>query len=294
MVVPPQLDLAITKVHTGGAIRVGSTTGYTLTVTNNGPTSDPGPITITDTLPTGLTPVTAGGDGLTCAIAGPTVTCTSNAPLAVGASLTATITANVEAAAYPSVTNTATVTTPSEETSLTNNSSTTTDPVVPLVVLELTKSLESQVGSTAVWSFVVTNRGPNATVVPIVVTDPLPAGLVYAGASGDGWICVAPAAVVTCTYSATLAVGSSAGLLRIATTITTPAGSSIVNTATAHGGGPETPVVTSQATVTTPTRSLPATGSDALPLGRLGALVTAAGLGLLVLAQRRRAAHPPT
>ena len=293
--VPPLVDLAISKVHTGGTIRVGSTTGYSLTVTNSGPTSDPGPISITDTLPAGLTPVSASGDGLTCAIAGSTVTCTSTGPLAVGASVTVAITANVEAAAYPSVTNTATVATPSEETSLTNNSSTTTDPVEPLVILDLTKSLESQLGSSAVWSFVVTNRGPNATVVPIVVTDPLPSGLVFEGASGDGWICVAPTILVTCTYSASLAVGSSAPLLHIATTINAPRGSTIVNVASVDGGGPDTPAVTSQATVTTPSAGLPITGGDPGTLGRFAALVGLLGLSLFALSRRRRRlTTPPT
>ena len=286
--VPAYVDLAITKTHDVGTIQVGGTVGYTLVVSNNGPTPDPGPITITDTLPVGLTPTTVTGAGLNCGISNATVTCTSLAPLAVGASLTVKIGARVDPAAYPSVTNTATVSTPSAETTLANNSASTTDPVDPLVVLELTKSLDAQLGGSAVWAFRVTNLGPSATVVPIVVTDPLPAGLTYVGASGDGWICEAASNTVTCTYTASLAAGTSAPTLRIGTQITAAPGSSIVNTASASGGGPGTPQVASAARVSTETGSLPITGGDPATVGRIAALVAALGLLLLLTTRRRR------
>lgn len=293
VVVPPQVDLAIVKTHDGGTVRVGNTIGYTLRVTNNGPTSDPGPVTITDTLPGALKPITASGPGLTCNIAGQTITCVSAAPLAVGATRTVAVTATVLPEAYPSVTNTATVATPSEETSTTNNSSTVVTPVEPLVQLALTKSLESQLGTFAVWAFRVENLGPNATVLPVVVTDPLPAGLVYVGASGDGWICEDAANVIHCTYAASLAAGAAAPLLRIQTMITAPAGTLIQNVASATGGGPETTEVTSQATVTTPIPTLPITGSDAMMLARIAAVFALFGLALWLSARRQRSTPTP-
>lgn len=102
-------DLAITKSHSGNFL-VGTNGFYTLNVTNNGPNSTSGTITVTDTLPTGLTYVSATGTGWSCSAAGQTVTCTRSDTLASGASEPAiTLNVSVGAAASPSVTNTATV-----------------------------------------------------------------------------------------------------------------------------------------------------------------------------------------
>ena len=58
--VPVLVDLTIAKSHRG-APQVGQSTTYSLEVTKAGPTADPGPITVTDPLPTGLTFVSASG-----------------------------------------------------------------------------------------------------------------------------------------------------------------------------------------------------------------------------------------
>src|SRR5699024_3871003 len=54
----PSGDLSITKSHTddssSGTTVAGTAVGYTLVVTNHGPSASPGPITVTDTLPEGL------------------------------------------------------------------------------------------------------------------------------------------------------------------------------------------------------------------------------------------------
>ena len=123
VVVPPLVDLTITKSHID-PVAVGGRITYTVTVTNNGPTLDPGPISISDNLPVSLVPVTAGGPGVTCGILLQLVTCTSDVPLGVDASLTVTIVADVLPSAYPSVTNVALVSTASTETDLSNNTAT--------------------------------------------------------------------------------------------------------------------------------------------------------------------------
>ncbi len=114
VVVPPQSTLVVTKSLLGD-LQVGSQGRYQLTVTNHGVTADPGPVVITDPLPAGLTFVSASGDGATCGAGGQTVTCTVDAPLGVGKTITVTLTVAVKAAAYPSVTNVVTVTTPTEQ-----------------------------------------------------------------------------------------------------------------------------------------------------------------------------------
>lgn len=112
--VPPQATLVLTK-EALGAFQVGKDAQYRLTLTNNGPTEDPGPITITDELPSGLLFRSADAAGVTCAAVSRTVTCTVDRPLAVGASVQVVLTVAVGYAAYPQVANTATVTTPTEQ-----------------------------------------------------------------------------------------------------------------------------------------------------------------------------------
>lgn len=73
-----QADLAVTKTHTGD-FAVGSNGTYIVTVTNNGP-SAANPVTVVDTLPTGLSFVSMAGTGFTCAAVAQVVTCTSGVP----------------------------------------------------------------------------------------------------------------------------------------------------------------------------------------------------------------------
>ena len=100
-------DLRVSKSHPGNFV-VGSNGVYTITVDNTlgtAPTS--GTITVTDTLPTGLTFVSATGATWACVSAPPVVTCTSNAVIAAGAASAnpITLTVAVASTAVPAVTN---------------------------------------------------------------------------------------------------------------------------------------------------------------------------------------------
>jgi uncharacterized repeat protein (TIGR01451 family) len=103
-------DLFIIKSHTGPFV-VGQNATYTIQTLNSGTTASNGLITVTDTLPAGLTFVSATGvNSWTCSASGQVVTCTT--PAAVGnGSLgnNITITVTPTAAAVPTVTNTAVV-----------------------------------------------------------------------------------------------------------------------------------------------------------------------------------------
>ncbi len=301
-VVPPLVDLAITKTH-AGAVQVGGQMTYTVTVRNNGPTPDPGPVRMLDTLPGSLTPVSATADGMACDITGQTVTCQALAPLAVNAQLMITIVVDVGPGAFPSVSNTAIVTTPGcsigpaatadtacPDTDLRNNTATDVAPVAPLILLQLTKTLASQEGLNATWNFGVRNVGKNATIQPIVLTDALPAGLVYVSAQGDGWACTNAANVVTCTYPAVVAAGATASPLQIVTLVTASAGSQVVNVATVNGGGPEVPSVTDNAQVTAPPGgTLPKTGGGGgRVLIQTAPLLVFLGLVLTMMSHGRR------
>ncbi|MDH3368290.1 MAG: hypothetical protein OEO17_10625, partial [Gemmatimonadota bacterium] len=101
-------DLTIAKSHVGNFIE-GSTGTYTITVTNVGNRATVDTLTVTDTLPAGLTFVSGSGTGWTVSAVGQVVTARYPATLGIGANAGFTLTVSVGAAAYPSVTNTARV-----------------------------------------------------------------------------------------------------------------------------------------------------------------------------------------
>ncbi len=103
-------DLGIVK-DLDGILEVGEQGSYTLTVTNYGPDDTTGgaggTITVTDTLPAGISYSSASGTGWSCS-PGP-VTCTYAGILSVGASSVINLTVNVTGAAGQNITNTAQV-----------------------------------------------------------------------------------------------------------------------------------------------------------------------------------------
>ena len=76
-------DLTIAKSHTGNFTQgqVGAT--YSITATNSGSAATSGTVTVTDTLPAGLTATAISGTGWTCVLG--TLTCTRSDALAAGA-----------------------------------------------------------------------------------------------------------------------------------------------------------------------------------------------------------------
>jgi uncharacterized repeat protein (TIGR01451 family) len=118
---PPLVpDLMTTKSHSGN-FTVGQNGVYTITVKNvgNGPTT--GTITVTDTLPPGMTYVSGTGTGWTCTAGtatttGQPVTCTNPGPLAANATSTITLTVSVTPAVllFPNPTNCAEAKTPGD------------------------------------------------------------------------------------------------------------------------------------------------------------------------------------
>ena len=110
--VPAQVALHLSKTLDGTHLQAGAAATYLLTVSNEGPTADPGPVTITDVLPAGLRP--ASTDGAPCTADGRTVTCTVDG-LDVGEQATVRVHVLVDRDAPAEVTNTATVASAAED-----------------------------------------------------------------------------------------------------------------------------------------------------------------------------------
>ena len=126
-VVPPgSPDLAIGMSHAGD-FTVGGQGVYTLAINNIGATATAGTVTVTYTLPPGLTYLSGIGDGWSCSAANEIVTCTNPGPINPRSSSTITLTVNAGASALPGVTNLATVSNQSDR-NISNN--TIGDPAV--------------------------------------------------------------------------------------------------------------------------------------------------------------------
>ena len=116
-ITPPAL--AISKSHTGSFTQGDSSDTYTITVTNNGPGSTLGTLTLSDTLPTGMTAVsfsesghTGGGTGSDWTCTANTASCTRTTAMASGETDTFTLTVSVSystATGTNAVTNSVTV-----------------------------------------------------------------------------------------------------------------------------------------------------------------------------------------
>src|SRR5262249_22841544 len=151
---------------------------YTVTLTNNGP-SDATGVTLSDTLPAGVTLVSATtASGATPAVSGGVVT-VSYAKLAGGASDILTITVNTTATPGSTLVDSATVQGAQADPDLTNNSDALSLPVrgvSDLAVAASTQPTAPHVGQPLTYTIVVTNNGPNDEP-DAVLSSILPPGL---------------------------------------------------------------------------------------------------------------------
>lgn len=178
----PQADLSIFKTNNQTTVTRGSLTTYTITVTNNGP-STVNSLTFTDTASPALgTPITITPSTGTI---NTTTGVWSGLNLAAGQTVTLTLSAiaTTGAPVFPNQTNTATISPPSGITdpNTANNSSTDTDTRVAgtqTVDLSITKS-DGQTtaipGSPITYTITVRNVSSTATLTSLTMTDALPA-----------------------------------------------------------------------------------------------------------------------
>jgi uncharacterized repeat protein (TIGR01451 family) len=178
----PAVDLSVTKTHTGTFV-AGGTGQYTIVVSNAaGAEREDNTVTVTDTLPAGLTFVSGTGTGWTCGAVVQVVTCTHPPTLNPGASHPPlTLTVNVLEAAAASVTNSVTVSTPSYELSTNTANNTVTDVTATLDpnISASTKSVadlnfgEAAPGDTLRYTITLTESA-GAQAVNVSLTDSIP------------------------------------------------------------------------------------------------------------------------
>src|SRR5262249_39597727 len=152
-----------------------------------------GPVTVTDTLPAGLTAASAGGSGWNCTV-GPTVTCSRSDALAGGNTYPPiVIKVNIDINAPATVTNPATVSGGGDVNPGNNTATdTTTIPAAAAPDLSISKTHAGSLtpGQTAAYAIVVSNGpGTASTAGSVTVSDTLPTGLTATSAAGIGWSC---------------------------------------------------------------------------------------------------------
>jgi uncharacterized repeat protein (TIGR01451 family) len=230
-----QTDLSITKSHTGN-FTAGTNNTFTIVVNNAGPSSTiAGGVTVTDTLDSDFTYVSATGTNWTCSNSGNTVTCNYSGMITAGNNSTPiTLTVLVDSIAAGTITNTA------EESSTTpdatgNSTSTDTVTIDADADLALTKAHVGSgfvAGQQGQYAFSVTNNGPSADSPSYTITDTLPAGVTFVSTvAGSATSCTAAGQVVTCTGGA-IGAGDPAQVTTINVSVSSSATGTINNSAT--------------------------------------------------------------
>jgi len=180
----PQADLSITKSDGVTSAVPGTSTTYTITVTNSGPSTITG-AQVSDVLPAGATFVSA-TNGASYDAGANTVHFTTGT-LVTGGTASFQLTLALDPSLTGSFSNTATVSPPSGVTDPIpgNDSSTDTDTLTPRADLSITKtdSKTSAVpGTNVTYTITVTNFGPS-TVTGAAVSDVLSTGVTFVSAT---------------------------------------------------------------------------------------------------------------
>jgi uncharacterized repeat protein (TIGR01451 family) len=241
-------DLSIAKSGPSTAV-AGAPAGYdyTITVTNNGPSSQTGGFTVTDTLPTGLT-FHSTGSSSECSAVGQVVTCTTVTGLAVlgNKQFTVHVTVSPSVADGTVLSNTASVASNGTTDPISANNNTTLTPVNTTIEtsadIEVTKTDSPDpviAGNELTYTVTITNNGPS-DAQNVNLTDGVPANTTFVSAAqntGPTFSCTNPSVGsstgnVSCSIT-TLASGASATFeIKVKVDANAADGSSISNTAT--------------------------------------------------------------
>jgi uncharacterized repeat protein (TIGR01451 family) len=281
-------DLSVTKQRTSApSADAGTSVTYDVTVTNAGP-SDAQDATWTDTPPAGMTvtAVTADDDAWE---QGSSPATWSTGSLASGASTMFHVTASIASGTRAgTLTNTATVSSATPDTDPSNDTAGAEVDVTTHATLGLTKTPVTKVGSTTtskrvtagaeqVWLVRVHNAGPSDEQPTTVVTDQLPEGLTFVGASSDGavWTCdgTTDPRAVTCSLPTTIVAGTDAPGLWITTKVASGStADQVENRAVVSGQGTPAPTGTN-AQPTTSTLPVERVANVAITIGHEGSAV---------------------
>jgi uncharacterized repeat protein (TIGR01451 family) len=250
-------DLTVTVAHAGNFVQgqVGAT--YTLTVNNIGNAATTAAVSVSDTIPAGLTATAISGTGWVCTLG--TVSCTRADVLNAGASYAAiTVTVTVAGNAPALVTNSATVSGGGE---IIVNNDTGTNPTTVLTPPTATLS-------TNTLTFPITTVGTPSSAMSVTVTN-----------NGQASLTFTQAPALSGTNSGDFAIGNTS-TCAVANPVA-GGGNCVVNITITPGAagprGPATLTFTDNASTSPQTVSLNGTGADFSVAGPASAVTVAAG-----------------
>ena len=237
-------DLTVSKGSSPATFIAGVPATYGIQVTNIGSGASSGLITVTDTLDSNLTLVSATGVNWSCGAAGQSMTCTTTAAIPAGASAPPiTLTVNVAQSSPTSVTNTVIVA-GGGDTDTSNNFFQLVSPVsAPDLSLfkAATPTTFTQGQNGALYTITASNVGSAPSSGTITVTDTLDPNLTYVSATGSGWSCSAAGQIVTCTTSAAIGAGASSPPITLTVNVAAHGETSIANGVSVSGGSDVNP-----------------------------------------------------
>jgi len=187
-------DLAVIKSDNPDPVLAGNNLTYTITVTNAGP-NDATSVILTDTLPSGVTFVSASPG---CSFFAPNQVICSLGTIPVGGFVNVIIVVRPNAPGI--ITNTAEVTAAEDDPDLTNNQDSEDTEVQGIADLSIVKADQPDpvvVGQDLSYTLVVTNNGPSLAT-NVVLSDTLPSGVIFVSAVPSQGSCTYAAGAVTC------------------------------------------------------------------------------------------------
>ena len=256
----PQADLSITKTDGVTSVIPGTSTTYTIVVSNAGP-STAADQAVTDVFSSAITAVSwtaTASAGSSVAAASGAGNINTTVTLLPGGTVTFTAVAQISPDAQSevvSLVNTASVAVPPGDTTPDNNSATDIDSLTPLAGLSITKDdgqTTAVPGQSTSYTITVSNAGPSAAN-GVALSDPLPAGVTsaawtFVSATGGGSV-----------------TGPPSGTGDLATTVNLPVGATITFTFTVQIDPSATGSLVNTATVTPPGGTpIGATDTDSL------------------------------
>jgi uncharacterized repeat protein (TIGR01451 family) len=194
--VDPAADLSVTKSDSPDPVLAGQLLTYTLSVHNAGPSSAPA-VTLSDTLPSGVTFESATPTQGSCSESGGTVTCGLGS-LASGANASAEV--KIRSSVPGTLSNSASVVSLVTDPNSANNSDGEDTTVTGAADLSLTKSDSPDpvfVDELLTYTLQVQNAGPQ-DATGVTLTDTLPSGVTFESATSSQGTCDEVSGTVTC------------------------------------------------------------------------------------------------
>lgn len=239
--------LSIQKSHSGSFTQGQQNAIYTVTVSNAANAGySSGTVTVTESLPTGMTMVSMAGTGWTCAPNG--VTCSRADSLANGSSYPPiTVTVNVAAnATSPQVNAVGVSGGGSPNANATDSTNVTANPAM-LSIVKAHNGNFTQGQQGAAYTVIVSNgAGAGPTAGTVTVTETVPAGMTLVSMSGSGWTCSAN----NCSRADVLTAGSAYPPITVTVNISANAATPLVNNVSVTGGGSASTTATAADTTT--------------------------------------------